>query len=129
MSELGIGCRALGARGLSTHCARRRHMLYGKDISMHRRLLLGLAAFLLTAPSYARIVRIVVEQRESAAFQGQSFGSAGPYQRLSGHIYGELDPKSPLNSIITDIEFAPRNVRGMVEYSATFSVAVDRKSV
>ena len=91
---------------------------------MHRRLLLSLAAFLLTAPSYARIVRIVVEQREAAAFQGQAFGAAGPYQRLSGHIYGELDPKSPLNSIITDIEFAPRNARGMVEYSATFSVAV-----
>jgi len=75
-------------------------------------------------PAYARVVRIVIEGRDSPAFQAQSFGQAGPYQRLSGHVYGEIDPKNPLNSIITDIEFAPRNARGMVEYSATFSLAI-----
>src|SRR5581483_1619845 len=37
-----------------------------------------------------------------------------------GHAFGELDPKDPLNAIITDLQFAPRNSRGMVEYSATF---------
>jgi hypothetical protein len=37
--------------------------------------------------------------------------------------YGELDPKDPLNIVITDIQFAPRNARGMVEYSATFTLA------
>ena len=88
------------------------------------RLSTVVAASLLIAPAYARIVRVVIEQRDSAAFQGQSFGQIGPYERLSGHVYGELDPKNPLNSIITDIEFAPRNARGMVEYSATFSIAV-----
>src|SRR6202040_3414690 len=41
---------------------------------------------------------------------------------VTGHAYGELDPKNPLNAIITDIEFAARNARGMVEYSATFSM-------
>jgi hypothetical protein len=91
---------------------------------MTRRLSTVFAASLLIAPAYARIVRIVIEQTDSAAFQGQPFGQIGPYQRLSGHVYGELDPKNPLNSIITDIEFAPRNARGMVEYSATFSVAI-----
>src|SRR5580658_10709446 len=91
---------------------------------MIRRLSTVLTASLLIAPAYARIVRIVIEQRNAAAFQGQTFGAAGAYQRLSGHVYGELDPKSPLNSIITDIEFAPRNARGMVEYSATFSIAI-----
>jgi hypothetical protein len=91
---------------------------------MTRRLSTVLAASLLIAPAYARIVRIVIEQRDTSAFQAQSFGPIGAYQRLSGHVYGELDPKSPLNSIITDIEFAPRNARGMVEYSATFSIAI-----
>jgi hypothetical protein len=91
---------------------------------MTRRLCTALAASLLIAPAYARVVRIVIEQRDAPAFQAQTFGQIGPYQRLSGHFYGELDPKSPLNSIITDIEFAPRNSRGMVEYSATFSLAI-----
>ena len=88
------------------------------------RLFTVFAASLLAAPAYGRIVRIVIEQSDPAAFQGQGFGQIGTYQRLSGHVYGELDPKSPLNSIITDLEFAPRNAKGMVEYSATFSIAI-----
>jgi hypothetical protein len=30
---------------------------------------------------------------------------------------GEVDPRDARNAIITDVEFAPRNARGMVEYS------------
>lgn len=80
-------------------------------------LVLGFAA---TAP--ARITRIVIERRESPAYRGQSFGEAGPYEWLRGRAYGELDPKAPINAIITDLEFAPRNARGLVEYSATFTL-------
>ncbi len=71
----------------------------------------------------AHITRIVIEHRDSPAYKGQSFGEAGRYERLTGHAYGELDPKDPLNAIITDLALAPRNARGMVEYSATFSLA------
>src|SRR6059036_913605 len=71
----------------------------------------------------ARVSRIVIEQRESPAFRGQSFGKAGQYETLSGRFFGELDPKDPHNSIITDIQFAPRNAHGMVEYSATFALS------
>jgi hypothetical protein len=77
--------------------------------------------FVATAP--ARITRIVIERRESPAYRGQAFGEAGPYEWLRGRAYGELDPKAPLNAIITDLEFAPRNARGLVEYSATFTLA------
>jgi hypothetical protein len=42
---------------------------------------------------------------------------------LTGHAYGELDPKDPANAIITDIQLAARNAHGMVEYVATFSLA------
>jgi hypothetical protein len=71
----------------------------------------------------ARVTRIVVENRESPAFGGQVFGRAGQYEILSGHFYGEIDPKDPHNSIITDIQYAPRNVRGNVEFSATFALS------
>jgi hypothetical protein len=71
----------------------------------------------------ARVTRIVIEQRESPAYGGQSFGKAGQYETLSGHFFGELDPNDPHNSITTDIQFAPRNARGMVEYSATFALS------
>jgi len=95
--------------------------MYGR---MERTLLLGLTALLVAAaPGQARITRIVIEQRESPAYQGLSFGEAGRYERLRGRAYGELDPKAPLNAIITDLQLAPRNARGMVEFSATFVLA------
>jgi hypothetical protein len=61
-------------------------------------ILAGLAtAAFLTSPLDARITRIVVEHKESPAYEGQSFGEGGRYERLSGRAYGELDPKDPLN--------------------------------
>ena len=71
----------------------------------------------------ARVTRIVVEHRESPAFGGQAFGKAGEYEVLSGRFFGEIDPKDRHNSMIMDIQFAPRNARGMVEYSATFALS------
>jgi Alpha/beta hydrolase domain len=71
----------------------------------------------------ARVTRVVIEQRESPAYKGQSFGKAGQYETLRGRFYGELDPKDARNAVITDIQFAPRNARGMVEYSATFAIS------
>jgi hypothetical protein len=71
----------------------------------------------------ARVTRIVVEQRESPAYKGQVFGKAGQYELLSGHFTGELNPNDPHNKVITDIQLAARNARGMVEYTATFAIA------
>jgi hypothetical protein len=71
----------------------------------------------------AKITRVVIEQRESPAFNGQAFGAAGMYETLRGHFFGELDPKDPRNTIITDLPFAPKNARGMVEYSGTFAIS------
>ena len=65
-------------------------------------------------PAQAQITRFVVEQTESIG--------PGGSERLTGHVYDEVDPKLPLNAIITDLEFAPRNARGMVEYSSTFTM-------
>lgn len=83
----------------------------------------ALAIFLGAGAAQARITRIVIEQRESPAFNGQKFGQAGTYETLRGRFYGELDPKDPHNTIITDIQFAPKNARGMVEYTGTFAIS------
>jgi Alpha/beta hydrolase domain len=91
---------------------------------MEPRRILTVAAILACAVSaHARVTRIVIEHRDTPAFKGQAFGAAGSYERLTGHFYGELDPKDPLNAIITDLALAPRNAKGKVEYSATFSLA------
>ncbi|MBO0800201.1 MAG: hypothetical protein J2P31_15380, partial [Blastocatellia bacterium] len=70
----------------------------------------------------ARVTRIVIENRQSPAYEGKSFGGVGQYEILTGEAYGELDPLDPHNTIITDIQFAPRNSRGNVEYVATFTL-------
>ncbi len=65
----------------------------------------------------ARITRIQITNRESPTFGGASFGDVGQFEKLTGTAYGEVDPDHPLNAIIQDIDLAPRNARGMVEYS------------
>ncbi len=60
----------------------------------------------------ARALRVIVERTQPE----------GSYERITGHVSGELDAKDPLNSIITDIQLAPRNARGEVEYTATFTL-------
>ena len=75
-----------------------------------------------TAPTQARVTRIAIEKKVSPAFDGASFGGAGQYETLAGKAFGELDPNDPHNAVIQDIKLAPRNARGMVEYTATFQI-------
>ena len=69
------------------------------------------------APAHARITRIEITRVESPAFGGASFGSVGTYDKLVGRAFGEVDPRDPQNAGIQDLELAPRNARGMVEYA------------
>ena len=69
-----------------------------------------------SASLHADVIKLTVEKREPFTDGGVA------YEKLTGRFFGELDPKHPLNAIITDIEHAPRNARGRVEYSATFTI-------
>src|SRR5450631_756669 len=81
----------------------------------------GLVA-IVASGAQARVTRIVVENKVSPAFDGASFGAAGQYETLAGRAFGELDPNDPKNAVIQDIKLAPRNAKGMVEYTATFQL-------
>ena len=54
--------------------------------------------------------------------EGRAFGEAGPYLRIKGVVKGELDPAAPENRAIVDLDKAPRNARGMVEYETDFFI-------
>jgi hypothetical protein len=77
--------------------------------------------FLNFCPLQARITRIIVSKTE-AYLDGRVFGPAGSYEKMTGQAYGEVNPMNPLDSIIQDIEFAPRNEKGMVEYISDFVI-------
>lgn len=71
--------------------------------------------------SQARVVRFVVQERGSFA-GGASWGTAGPYEWLRGIAYMEVDPRNAQNALIVDLDRAPRNARGIVEFSAPFII-------
>ena len=68
-------------------------------------------------PALSEVTRIEVTHREDV-LSGRAFGLAGPYEKLYGRAYFAVDPANPANQIITDIDKAPRNTEGRVEWSA-----------
>ena len=79
--------------------------------------LAALASLVITCgAAEARITRLEILKTEPA-FGGQSFGEPGVYQRIFARAYGEVDPADPQNAVVQDLNLAPRNAKGMVEYS------------
>jgi hypothetical protein len=76
--------------------------------------------FCLSRPAHAKITRIETTKTTNPAFA--PIPGAPTYEQIDGKAYGEVDPADPLNGIIADIGLAPRNERGMVEYSMDFSI-------
>ena len=76
------------------------------------------AALCIAPPALARITHIVTDPPTTLA----ATGPAGDYERLNGIAHGVLDPSHPGNAIITDIQLAPRNGDGLVEYAVSFSL-------
>jgi hypothetical protein len=68
------------------------------------------------------ITRFEVIDRISPAFGGKSFGPSGPYELIVGRAYGELDPASPDNGQIAELDKAPRNAAGKVTYSTQVAI-------
>src|SRR5437870_7249927 len=63
-------------------------------------------------PAEAHVTKLDITQRVPFA-GGQEFGTVGAYERLKGIAYFEVDPRDPLNAVITDIDKAPQNPRSM----------------
>ena len=80
-----------------------------------------LALSLSVSLAEARVVRFVVEERLSFA-SGMEWGTAGAYERLKGTAYMEVDQNDPLNAVIVNLDKAPRNARGMVEFNSPFLI-------
>ncbi len=78
-----------------------------------RKLVLGLLAGVLSAG----VVRVEVASRADV-LGGREFGSAGAYEKIVGKVYFAVDPANPNNKIIADIDKAPRNAEGKVEFAA-----------
>ena len=69
----------------------------------------------------SRVTRLDITSR-GPAFGGRSFGDVGAYEILLGTATAVADPGAPGDAGIADLENAPRNEDGLVEY--TFEVDI-----
>ena len=77
--------------------------------------------FMWAGHAQARVTRIVVDSR-TPAYNGAAQGDAGAYERITGRAFGTLDPSTPQNSIIQDIQLSPKSAQGLVGYISTFTI-------
>ena len=71
--------------------------------------------------AHSRVTRLDIASREPA-FGGRSFGAVGEYEILLGTATAVADPGAPREPTIVDLDKAPRNADGLVEY--TFEVDI-----
>jgi len=77
-------------------------------------MLRRIALFLPLALASAGVTRVEIASRTDLPIDN--------YERLTGKVYFAVDPKLPANKIIADIELAPRNAQGLVEFSADLEI-------
>jgi len=91
-----------------------------------KKLRVALAWVLMVActasPVHARVKKIQITAKESPAFGGYSWPAVGQYEKIVGKAFGELDPNDPKNAVIVDLNLAPRNANGKVDYSFDFYI-------
>jgi hypothetical protein len=85
-------------------------------------LCIAFFSILLVAPAEAHIQKIQITAKESPTFGGYSWPGVGQYEKIVGKAFGELDPKDPKNAVIVDLQLAPKNSRGRVEYAFDFYI-------
>ncbi len=76
--------------------------------------------FVAAAISQAAVTRVEITQRADYPVAN--------YEQIAGKVYFAVDPKLPANRIITDIDLAPRNAKGLVEFSADLYVLKPRNA-
>lgn len=67
--------------------------------------------------SEARVDRVEILSRADV-LDGKPFGDAGPYEKIVGTAHFKVDPQHARNRAVVDLDKAPRNSAGEVEFSA-----------
>ena len=77
--------------------------------------MLGLFLFALKA-AYPAVTGIEIIDRHDV-LGGEAQGEAGPYERIVAKVHFAVDPALAQNRIVADVGLAPKNARGLVEFS------------
>ena len=84
----------------------------------------GFSALVMLLPNQtvAELTHMHLEVIESPALDGVRFGEVGQYERLRGIVTGSVDPDDQRHRHIVNLDRAPRNDAGRVEYQATLEI-------
>ena len=94
-------------------------------IAKQRKALIFGLWILLTSFSFAEVTKIEIISQETLSDSATDFS----YESIYGLVHFSLDPSDPANSEIIDIEYAPTNAQGNIEYSADFKVLVPSNDI
>ena len=70
-------------------------------------------------------VEVRIAQRGPFA-DSHEFGESGAYERLAGRVHFAVDPRAPAQAGIVDIDKAPLNADGLVEFTADLCILKPR---
>jgi hypothetical protein len=70
-------------------------------------------------------IEVRIAQRGPFA-DSHEFGESGAYERLAGRVHFAVDPRAPAQAGIVDIDKAPLNADGLVEFSADLCILKPR---
>lgn len=89
--------------------------------------MLPLLTCLCTEFARAEVTKLEITSRKPYA-EGRAMGDRGPYEQIKGVAHFAVDPKSPANADVFDLDLAPRNKQEFVEFWADFEILspVDR---
>lgn len=79
--------------------------------------LVFVAAALGPIDTLARVERLEIVSR-AEVLEGKPFGAAGAYEKLIGKVHFALKPDAAPNEMIADLDKAPRNKAGEVEFAS-----------
>src|SRR5258708_36013127 len=81
-----------------------------------------LAVAFAAVPAHARVKKVQISGKESPTFGGYAWPGVGQYEKIVGKAFGEIDPNDSKNAVIVDLQLAPRNATGKVDYSFDFYI-------
>src|ERR1022692_3765412 len=84
--------------------------------ALHQWSLLAFA-FLVASTAQAEVVSLQIVKRELFAC-GQAFGDVGSYDQITAVARFAIDPKDARNRLIVDLDLAPKNSDGKVEFAS-----------
>src|SRR5262249_32457385 len=89
-------------------------------MSLLKKRIVALAVLFAAGPSlHGKVLRVEIASRMDV-LGGRSFGDAGPYERITGHVFFSVAVANPHNARVVDLANAVNLKNGEVEFSSDF---------